>query len=45
MNAVGVQSINGKSVISFLNNTKTFKMMKSDVIIIENSNSNELNLN
>ena len=45
MNAVGLQSINGKSFISFLDNTKTFEMMKFAVsIIIENSNNNKLKL-
>ena len=43
MNAVGVQSINGKSFISFLKNTRTFEMMKFMItIIIENSNNEKL---
>ena len=40
---VGVQSINGNSFISFLNNTKTFEMMKFMItIIIKNSNNKKL---
>ena len=43
MNAVGVQSINGNSFISFLDNSKTFEMMKFAItIIIENSKNEEL---
>ena len=43
VNAVGVQSINGKSFISFLKNTRTFEMMKFMItIIIENSNNEKL---
>ena len=40
---MGVQSINGKSFLSFLNDTKTFEMMKFMItIIIENSENQKL---
>ena len=43
INALGVQSINGNSFISFLDNTKTFEMMKFMITItIENIENNEL---
>ena len=43
INALGVQSINGKSFASFLDNTKTFEMMKFMITItIENIENNEL---
>ena len=43
LTGVGVQSVNGNSFISFLNNTKTFEMMKFMItIIIQNSNNKEL---
>ena len=43
LNALGVQSINGKSFISFLDNTKTLEMMKFMVTItIENIENKEL---
>lgn len=43
LNALGVQSINGKSFISFLYNTKTLEMMKFMVTItIENIENEEL---
>lgn len=43
VNAIGVQSVNGNSFISFLNNTKTFEMMKFMItIIIQNSNNEKL---
>ena len=39
---VSVQSVNGNSFISFLNNTKTFEMMKFMItIIIQNSTNKE----
>lgn len=42
---MGVQSINGKSFLSFLNNTKTFEMMKFMItIVIENTNNQNLKL-
>ena len=42
-NAIGVQAINGKSFISFLDNTKTFEMMKFMITItIENIENEEL---
>lgn len=43
LNALGVQAINGKSFVSFLDNTKTFEMMKFMITItIENIENNEL---
>lgn len=43
INALGIQAINGKSFISFLDNTKTFEMMKFMITItIQNIESNEL---
>ena len=43
INALGVQSINGNSFVSFLDNTKTFEMMKFMVTItIENIENDEL---
>ena len=43
INALGVQSINGNSFVSFLDNTKTFEMMKFMIIItIENIENNDL---
>ena len=40
---MGVQAINGKSFLSFLNNTKTFEMMKFMItIVIENSKNQKL---
>lgn len=45
INALGVQSINGKSILSYLDNTKTFEMMKFMInITIENIKNNELKL-
>ena len=40
LNALGVQSINGNSFISFLDNTKTFEMMKFMVTITMNNIEN-----
>ncbi len=43
INALGIQAINGKSFISFLDNTKTFEMMKFMITItIQNIESDEL---
>ena len=43
INALGVQSINGNSFVSFLDNTKTFEMMKFMITItIENIENNDL---
>lgn len=43
LNALGVQAINGKSFVSFLDNTKTFEMMKFMVTItIQNIENEEL---
>ena len=43
LNALGVQAINGKSCVSFLDNTKTFEMMKFIVTItIQNIENEEL---
>lgn len=43
LNALGVQAINGKSFVSFLDNTKTFEMMKFMVTItIKNIENDEL---
>ena len=43
LNALGVQAINGKSFISFLDNTKTFEMMKFMITItIQNIENEEL---
>ena len=43
LNALGVQAINGKSFVSFLDNTKTFEMMKFMITItIQNIESDEL---
>ena len=43
LNALGVQAINGKSFVSFLDNTKTFEMMKFIVTItIQNIENEEL---
>ena len=43
INAVGVQSINGNSFVSFLDNTKTFEMMKFMITItIKNIENKEL---
>ena len=43
LNAVGVQAINGKSFVSFLDNTKTFEMMKFMITItIQNIENEEL---
>ena len=43
LNAIGVQAINGKSFLSFLDNTKTFEMMKFMITItIENIENEEL---
>ena len=43
INALGVQSINGNSFVSFLDNTKTFEMMKFMITItIENIENKEL---
>ena len=43
LNALGVQAINGKSFVSFLNNTKTFEMMKFMITItIQNIENKEL---
>ena len=45
LNALGVQSINGKSFVSFLNNTKTFEMMKFIITItIQNIKNEKLKL-
>ena len=41
MNGVGVQSINGNSFISFLDNTKTFEMMKFMITITINNIQNQ----
>ncbi len=40
LNAIGVQAINGNSFISFLDNTKTFEMMKFMVTITMNTIEN-----
>ena len=43
INALGVQSINGNSFVSFLDNTKTFEMMKFMItIVIKNIENPEL---
>ena len=43
LNALGVQAINGKSFVSFLDNTKTFEMMKFMITItIQNIENKEL---
>lgn len=43
INALGIQSINGNSFVSFLENTKTFEMMKFMITVtIENIENNEL---
>ena len=43
LNAPGVQAINGKSFVSFLDNTKTFEMMKFMITItIQNIENEEL---
>ena len=43
LNALGVQAINGKSFVSFLDNTKTFEMMKFMITItIQNIENEEL---
>ena len=43
LNALGVQAINGKSSVSFLDNTKTFEMMKFMITItIQNIENKEL---
>ena len=43
INALGIQAINGKSFISFLDNTKTFEMMKFMITItIQNIENEEL---
>ena len=43
LNTIGTQSINGKSILSFLDNTKTFEMMKFMIkIVIENVENNDL---
>ena len=43
LNAPGVQAINGKSFVSFLDNTKTFEMMKfMTTITIQNIENEEL---
>ena len=43
INALGVQSINGNSFVSFLDNTKTFEMMKFMITItIENIENDKL---
>ena len=43
LNALGIQAINGKSFVSFLDNTKTFEMMKFMVTItIQNIENEEL---
>ena len=43
LNALGVQAINGKSFVSFLDNTKTFEIMKFIVTItIQNIENEEL---
>ena len=43
INALGIQSINGNSFLSFLDNTKTFEMMKFMITItIENIENDEL---
>ena len=43
LNALGVQAINGNSFVSFLDNTKTFEMMKFMVTItIQNIENEEL---
>ena len=41
MNGVDVQSINGNSFISFLDNTKTFEMMKFMITITINNIQNQ----
>lgn len=40
INAVGVQSVNGNSFISFLDNTKTFEMMKFMISVVFNNTKN-----
>ena len=46
INAVGIQAINGNSFLSFLDNTKTFEMMKYMVtVVINNLENKELKLN
>ena len=43
INTLGVQSINGNSFVSFLDNTKTFEMMKFMItIVIKNIENPEL---
>ena len=43
LNALGVQAINGNSFVSFLDNTKTFEMMKFMITItIQNIENEEL---
>ena len=43
LNTLGVQAINGKSFVSFLDNTKTYEMMKFMVTItIQNIENEEL---
>jgi len=43
INALGIQSINGNSFVSFLDNTKTFEMMKFIItIVIKNIENPEL---
>ena len=43
LNALGVQAINGNSFVSFLDNTKTFEMMKFMITItIQNIENKEL---
>lgn len=45
ISAVGIQAINGNSFVSFLDNTKTFEMMKFMVqIVIKNIENTELKL-
>lgn len=41
LNAIGVQSVNGYSFLSFLDNTKTFEMMKFMITVAINNASNE----
>ena len=41
LNALDVQAINGKSIISFLDNTKTFEMMKFMITITIQNIENE----